>query len=95
MAQNLRPKAPFATVTSAAHGLLTPVGMQTMHSVHPRPSVAEALDRGQAANRRTQRAIWIGFYAGLGLLLAIGLAVGLLHTPAVGNEALPPPPVVR
>ena len=76
--------------------------MQSMHPPpihHPRPSVADALERGhlrRAASERTQRTIWVAFYIGLGVLLAIGLAAGLLHhSPAAGEEALPPAPVVR
>jgi hypothetical protein len=72
--------------------------MQTMHPAHPRPSVAEAIERvhpRKAINDRTQRAICMAFYAGLGVLLAIGLTVGLLYSPPAGNEALPLPPATR
>jgi len=57
---------------------------------HPRPSVAEAIERGKMRHA----ADWLAFFVGLALLLAIGLAAGLRHR-ATGEALPPPPPALR
>jgi hypothetical protein len=64
---------------------------------NPRPSVAEAIERGKmrrAADDRTQGITWLTFLIGLALLLLAAVAVGLKH-PDRGEALPPPPPALR
>ena len=57
---------------------------------HPRPSVAEALERSKMrhpASDGTQRSVWIAFFIGLALLLGFGLVWGLRQRHAEPAEA--------
>jgi hypothetical protein len=78
---------------------ITAESLSTQHvsldtaETHPRPSVVEAQERShmrRALDDDTQRKIWLAFYAGMALLIVIGLAVGLGQR-ADSGEALPEP----